>query len=763
SAKMAEMPAPSTQPGGQASGISSEEISSAPAAEAADAAPQAPGEPSSIASGSEMSKPLKKEGGAAAVKPEAAAKAEPKPNVQYLSADDSNSAASPVIARKLIRSGKYVQPAVIRTYEFLNYYSFSYPAPADKDLLIIPQMRALADGEISLQVAIRSRNIEEKNRKPFNITFLVDTSGSMAGEPEMLAGSFIRRFAGKLTAEDIISIVTFNKTAKIILDSHRAGAGTAEILQTRVFADLIPDNVTNIEEGLAAAFALAQKNYSFKYLNRVVVLSDGAANAGETAAAQIAKYAEDSDRQGIYLAGLGVGEGFNDSLMNTLTDKGRGAYLFIDSEQEIGRILAEPNFLANFDLALKNIRLKMVLPPGWEIVKFHGEQISTRAADIVPQYLSPNDQMIYHMKVKAPGSLEAAANDVFEFEAEYTPLQGGPKTASYKASAANMVSDARQIMKGDGIVAFAEMLKEIKYPLNQYALSNREAYGKAFREISGINNVLKDPELDEILVLCGQYETVIEKGEQLPGSLDKFSESIPAVLGIPSDSLSDVTVLGDAPGVAVKTLSRLGQSTRLTPMEGYKFLCVSNGPVEVMEHTGSSPVSNRVYRDPQPEFSGNRKMTRSGQNVFDLHQVVLKLKAPAWAKSFSFDFNFFSAEYPSYVNQNFNDTFYAILQAPSTNGGRTTNISFDALGNSIEVDNNYFENPFHPIPNTGTGYDGHGSTGWLRTSWPIQGGEEFTLTYSIHDEGDGIYDSMAVLDNFTWNAYPAAGTTDPLN
>ncbi|TFG63497.1 MAG: hypothetical protein E4H36_05430, partial [Spirochaetales bacterium] len=47
SAKMAEMPAPSTQPGGQASGISSEEISSAPAAEAADAAPQAPGEPSS--------------------------------------------------------------------------------------------------------------------------------------------------------------------------------------------------------------------------------------------------------------------------------------------------------------------------------------------------------------------------------------------------------------------------------------------------------------------------------------------------------------------------------------------------------------------------------------------------------------------------------------------------------------------------------------------------------------------------------------------
>jgi hypothetical protein len=153
----------------------------------------------------------------------------------------------------------------------------------------------------------------------------------------------------------------------------------------------------------------------------------------------------------------------------------------------------------------------------------------------------------------------------------------------------------------------------------------------------------------------------------------------------------------------------------------------------------------------------------SGQPVYDLHQVVLDLEAPAEARSFSFDFNYFSAEYPEYVQASFNDTFYAILEASSTNQGQATNISFDPNKQSIEVDNNYFENEFHPIPNTGTGFDNDGSTGWLRTSWPVRGGEQFTLTFSIHDEGDAIYDSVVLLDNFRFHAYEAVGNTDPLN
>jgi hypothetical protein len=52
-------------------------------------------------------------------------------------------------------------------------------------------------------------------------------------------------------------------------------------------------------------------------------------------------------------------------------------------------------------------------------------------------------------------------------------------------------------------------------------------------------------------------------------------------------------------------------------------------------------------------------------------------------------------------------------------------------------------------PHTPTQYVGS-TTGWLRTTTPLTPGAEVTLTFSIHDEGDGILDSAVVIDNLRW-------------
>ena len=172
-----------------------------------------------------------------------------------------------------------------------------------------------------------------------------------------------------------------------------------------------------------------------------------------------------------------------------------------------------------------------------------------------------------------------------------------------------------------------------------------------------------------------------------------------------------------------------------------------------------------VEPDPSPEGG-------DGAPICDTHQLVLRLRAPSNASGLSFDFIYMSTEYPEWRGEGFNDTFYAVIDRPAA--GERRNISFDDSGAEIEVDNAFFEDP----PTTdlaGTGYDGRcfgeyggqdpcgSSTGWLRTSWTVTPNEELTLTFSIHDEGDGIYDSLVILDNFQFHEYPAVGTTDPLN
>ena len=64
---------------------------------------------------------------------------------------------------------------------------------------------------------------------------------------------------------------------------------------------------------------------------------------------------------------------------------------------------------------------------------------------------------------------------------------------------------------------------------------------------------------------------------------------------------------------------------------------------------------------------------------------------------------------------------------------------------------------------SGTGFEGHGATGWLRTSISTQpedtDDQEIILLFAIWDSGDGILDSSVVLDNFKWHQIPVNGSS----
>jgi hypothetical protein len=374
--------------------------------------------------------------------------------------------------------------------------------------------------------------------------------------------------------------------------------------------------------------------------------------------------------------------------------------------------------------------------------------------------------MIYHLIMSTTASsAQQAEDEIYEFEVEYKPIAGKAQKENIKVKVADMLKAQKEITKGDAIVEYAEFLKKVKYPLDTE--TNRKAniteFEKATGKITQWNESLQDKDISDILILLKKYEKTLKFGEQFTGCEDKDKNTPEAALGLSPNNVLEVKKQGRAQEKAIVVLSRLNQSIRLVPQEGYKFLAISSGPVGNPSPSSNSAMSDSTDSDPLPEYNGYGKTSNTSQVVYDLHQVSLKLKAPHNAKSFSFDFNFFSAEYPNYVNKSYNDTFYATIEAASTNNSKRTNITFDPEHNPIEVDNNYFQKPFHPIPNTGTGFDAHGSTGWLRTNWPIQGGETFTITFSIHDEGDGVYDSLVILDNFQWHNYEAVGTTDPLN
>jgi hypothetical protein len=228
-----------------------------------------------------------------------------------------------------------------------------------------------------------------------------------------------------------------------------------------------------------------------------------------------------------------------------------------------------------------------------------------------------------------------------------------------------------------------------------------------------------------------------------------------------------------SPQAGRDTIESMGTNSCLVKRHGCEMFALSTGPVgepDPNSVTGTEFGSDGmayIENDPLPAYQGYEPTTSDPYISCDVNQLHLTLLAPASAEGFSFDFLFASAEYPEWVNMGYNDAFYAIMEYSELNGGAPTNISFDDNNNEIEVDVNFFENPAHPCDETGSGWEpampsGSGSTGWLRTSWPVSGGASFSLTFSIHDEGDCVWDSIVFIDNFQWLGDPVEGGTVPI-
>lgn len=332
------------------------------------------------------------------------------PVVRYLSPDDSNSMSSPVQVREAVLTGYLWGEVSVRKWEFLNYYTFPYePAPAG-DLSLsaaLVEDPSLPDG-FRLQVAVSSPQADPEHRPPMNLVFSLDTSGSMNGRSIELLKEVCLDVAHSLVEGDVVSVVTWDEDQVVLLESHTVSGPDDEVLVGAV-AGLVADGRTNLTAGLEAAYDLAYANYAPDRVNRVILVSDGGANVGLTDQDLIGEYARDQDAEGIYLVGVGVGTmaRYNDLLMDTVTDLGKGASVYIPSEEEAWALFVD-RFQSTLGVAGRDVQVRLDLPPGFRIARFSGEEVSGDPREVEPQHIAPDDAMVFHQVLQtcAPQILE---------------------------------------------------------------------------------------------------------------------------------------------------------------------------------------------------------------------------------------------------------------------------------------------------------------------------------------------------------------------
>jgi Ca-activated chloride channel homolog len=243
--------------------------------------------------------------------------------------------ASYTYALRQLKDGNWPERSTVRAEEFVNSFAMGYSQPPGNgfgvhvDGAAMPTTHRGDDAPALhlLRVGLQTRGEDSETRRDAALTFVVDTSGSMAEPGRLdLVQTSLHYLVRQLRPTDAVALVTFNDRAHVGIDM--TPVSELENLD-RAIDRLQAGGSTNLEAGLVQGYQVARDGFRPRATNRVVLLSDGLANVGDTTADPILRRVRAEADKEISLLGVGVGSDYGDSLMERLADKGDGYVIYV--------------------------------------------------------------------------------------------------------------------------------------------------------------------------------------------------------------------------------------------------------------------------------------------------------------------------------------------------------------------------------------------------------------------------------------------------
>jgi Ca-activated chloride channel homolog len=170
-------------------------------------------------------------------------------------------------------------------------------------------------------------------RPALNLALVLDRSGSMAGSKKMPYARDAAAFAVRqLMPTDRVSVTVFDEVVSTIVPGGLAVDKAAIIRQ---IDQIQPRGSTDLHGGWVEGGRQAESGRVDGAINRVLLLSDGQANVGVTDPNTLATEARGLAGRGVGTTTLGVGDDYNEDLMEAMATAGDGNYYYIESPAQL--------------------------------------------------------------------------------------------------------------------------------------------------------------------------------------------------------------------------------------------------------------------------------------------------------------------------------------------------------------------------------------------------------------------------------------------
>ncbi|MEZ4317465.1 MAG: VWA domain-containing protein [Myxococcota bacterium] len=413
----------------------------------------------------------------------------------WLSNDDSMSLASAQRLLWAVGNGYGWTTDQIRAHELLNYFSFDTEQPKEGETFEVTASAEQNGDSLAVAFAVQGAN---PPRQPLDLTMVVDRSCSMSDEGRMdYTKRGLTKMSDQLDKGDRLDIVLFDDRVCTPLENFVVGRDDPGLLK-KVIAAMQPEGGTDMNLGLQEGYAVASRKLDTHHRNRrVMAITDALLNTGDINPNTVSEIGKKVEADGIRLTGIGVGRDFNDDVLNKLTEKGKGAYVYLGSEAVVDRVFGS-GFDGLVQTVAHDVRFKLDLPESLALERFYGEEASTNKADIQPihYYAGTSQVFLQDLKVRPSGLVRS---DKVKFEVEWRDaVTGEPETRVFHTTVGAMVdADPHNVRKARTLMAFSDVLTARSMggdacgdALNEYARRSSGVEGDA--EVSYVDGLVSN-------------------------------------------------------------------------------------------------------------------------------------------------------------------------------------------------------------------------------------------------------------------------------
>jgi Ca-activated chloride channel family protein len=283
---------------------------------------------------------------------------------------------------------------------------------------------------------------------PVNLSIVVDRSRSMEGQRLDNALAAARGMIRRLRDGDTVSVVSYNTEAEVVVP--------ATVLDARSRDDLLfslrsieAQGHTCISCGIEMGLATMGTRPG---VSRMLLLSDGEANAGIRDVPGFHRLAEQARARDVAISSIGVDVDYNERVMFAVAQSSNGRHYFVEDEAGLPRIFDE-----ELDSLVRTVanraEVELDLAPGVQLLEVMDRAFTRDGNRIVVPFgaFAQGDDKTLLVRLRVPRG-EVGQRAVAEVRMRYEDLTSARPGDCQGALVAELTDDARSVSPLDPLV-----------------------------------------------------------------------------------------------------------------------------------------------------------------------------------------------------------------------------------------------------------------------------------------------------------------------